>query len=397
MLFRVLRGALLMALLSLGFGALAQQGTPIPPALLTATNSFGFNLYAELAKTDGAKNLIISPVSLEYALMLLANGAHGDTATQIESALAWGKTPLDQVNAGFLALTPRLSTDPRAHISLANSLWLTNNDTFRDAFLQMNKLVFGAETHAADFGNPDTDVDKMNAWVKTQTHGSITKIISKEDVDATTTLVALSALAFKGDWTTSFDPKLTSDQPFTLADGTPLKVKMMRRHDQLLYFADDQMQMVKLPYGNGNYSMIVILPRAGQTLNAVAGNLFGANSWPKYLSHLAPRNGTLQLPRFTAGYLITLNEALKSLGMPQAFDGGDAEFTGLIGDNETCWLQLLIHKTALEVSETGTKTATAPGAGDAPPVTMTVNHPFLFAIQQKDGALLLLGSIAKPE
>ena len=396
---RLNRGALLLALLTLGLAALAQTTKPTP-AFIAANNAFGFHLYAALAKTDGQRNLFISPLSIEYALTMTANGARGETFTQMANTLGWKATPLAQVNAGFHALTKRLLiADPKVQIALADSLWLSKHDTFRDAFLHANQQYFGAEMRRVSFGDPAT-VPAMNAWVKEQTHGMIPKLVEKNDVDSTTPLVLLNALYFKGRWSAPFDPNQTSLQPFTAASGAIEQVKMMGLRSKFQYFADDKLQVVKLPYGNGSMSMLIFLPRSSQKLKAIAGTVFTQTGWARYAAQLTPRSGLVQLPRFQADYSILLNDALKALGMTDAF-APRADFSGIDGLRDT-WIKIVRHKTVLEVGELGTEAAAATQVSTARSIplttfTMTVDHPFLFAIQQQDGTLLFLGSISKPE
>ena len=62
---------------------------------------------------------------------------------------------------------------------------------------------------------------------------------------------------------------------------------------------------------------------------------------------------------------------------------------------------LLEHTTVVEVDETGTVAAAATGIGTitivTQPVTMTMNHPFLYAIQDdKTGELLFIGVLMNP-
>lgn len=376
---------------------------PTPAALVAANNAFGFHLYAELAKKDGQKNLFISPLSLEYCLAMVANGAKGETYSQMAQTLGWGTTPLPDINVGFKTLTSSLpGSDPQVRMTLANSLWLAAKDSFRDAYLQTNKQYFNAEMSRVSFTDPAT-VPNMNKWVSEHTQGMIPKIVEEGDVDGGTSLVLLNALFFKGAWMVPFDAKLTTDRPFTLADGTLQTVPMMRQSGTVTYCEDNTMQMVKLPYGDGSMSMLIILPRRGQTLNAVAQTVFADANWAGYRARLAQRQGEMSLPRFKADYAIVLNDALKALGMVKAFGGGD--FSG-ISDVGGLFISIVRHKTALEVNEEGSKAAAATevvmarGHASHPPVlpfTMTVDHPFLFAIQHKDGTILFLGSITKPE
>ena len=401
------RGVLLCTLLALGCTTLGlSANTPsastTQPAIVTANNTFGFQLYSELAKKGGQQNLFISPLSLEYALTMTANGAHGETFTQMAKTLGWGAMPLPQVNAGFQALTKRMqTTDPKVQITLANSLWMPKDTALPASFVQTNNRYFGAEVRTVNMTDPST-VPAMNAWVNKKTNGMIPTLVQQGDLDINTLLVLLNALYFKGEWTTSFAAKLTTSQPFTAGDGTRPTVKMMRRTGTWQYYVDDQVQMARLPYGDGAMSMLIILPRAGKTLDTVAQSVFTQTTWHNYRAKLAPHEGTLCLPRFKANYSTNLNDALQALGMTDAFNAGNgAEFFG--APKRSIWIQIVRHKTALEVSEAGTKAAAATEvvietkSVQPSRFSMIVDHPFLFAIQHKDGALLFLGSIMKPE
>ena len=47
--------------------------------IVSANTEFGLKLYKELAKNDGDKNILISPLSLAMALNMTYNGADSDT------------------------------------------------------------------------------------------------------------------------------------------------------------------------------------------------------------------------------------------------------------------------------------------------------------------------------
>jgi serpin B len=405
---RICRSILLVTLPCLGLIAGAEgpanPKTDVPPpTIVAASNDFGFHLYTELAKTEADKNVFISPVSIEYCLAMVANGAQGNTYTQMAQASGWGAMPLTQVNAGFQTLTTRLLTaDPHVQLTLADSLWLDNKASFLAAFKDTNTQYFNAELRAVNFTDPAT-VPAINNWVKTKTQGMIPTLLTKDDVDDQTLLVLLNALYFKGMWTVPFDPKLTTDQPFTLTDGTNQAVKMMQRSDKLSYYEDATLQMVRLPYGDGRLSMIVMLPAAGATLAATAQSVFTETNWSLVANKFRVRQGTLNLPRFSSHYFVDLPTALQALGISDAFTKL-ANFSGI--SNTPSYISKVKHKTALEVNEEGTKAAAVTGVlmprtlafhRHEPPFVMTVNHPFLLALQNEDGALLFLGQITRPE
>jgi len=178
----------------------------------------------------------------------------------------------------------------------------------------------------------------------------------------------------------------------------------MVRSDKFAYYEDANLQMVRLPYGDGRLSMVVLLPSAGHSLDMTAQMVFNEKDWPRYAGLLKSRQGTLDLPRFAAHYSVDLPTALQALGITDAFSR-KANFSGI--SDIPSYISKAKHKTALEVNEEGTKAAAVTGvvgtrmlAIHRPPelpFVMNVNHPFLLALQNEDGALLFLGQIVKPE
>ena len=89
------------------------------------------------------------------------------------------------------------------------------------------------------------------------------------------------------------------------------------------------------------------------------------------------------------------------MGMPTAFTDG-ADFTG-ISTEEALQISAVIHQANIDVDEKGTEAAAATAvvirATSAPVdmVTLTVDHPFLFALRDMEsGAVLFLGRIVDP-
>jgi len=87
--------------------------------------------------------------------------------------------------------------------------------------------------------------------------------------------------------------------------------------------------------------------------------------------------------------------------MSDAFDPRKADFSQM--STEPLYISEILHKTFLEVNEKGTEAAAVtavlvPAAGTpSPPVDMTVDRPFFFAIEDTQSkAWLFLGTITEP-
>ena len=154
-------------------------------------------------------------------------------------------------------------------------------------------------------------------------------------------------------------------------------------------------QAVRLPYGNGVFSMYVILPAEGKTISDVTGFISGEN-WKEFFSFLVMCDVDLWLPKFETNFEISLNKLLSDMGMPSSFIAGKADFTAM--SNSAMCLSFVKQKAAIKVDEDGTEaavvsitgmeTAAAPGQH----VVFHADHPFLYMITETtSGAILFAG------
>jgi serine protease inhibitor len=381
----------------------------VDQALVAAANDFGFRLYNQLTAKDGSKNLFISPTSVELALAMTYNGARGDTQEGMAKALGIGDMKLEDFNKANASLMKVLGNpDPKVTLSIANSLWGRVGVNFSEDFLKRNTDFYGAKIASIDFSASDS-ADKINNWVKDNTGGMIKKLVEYNSIrDAL--MVLANAIYFKGKWSLPFDPIDTKPADFTLLDGTKKNFPMMENTDKFGYLETDQFQAIILPYGDKFVQCMVFLPKPEVKLADFMKNITG-KQWEEWSKQFEQRKGTILLPRFRAEYSSSLKESLGKLGMGKAFST-DADLMGMISEADAGKLggkpliTDVVHKTALEVDEEGTRAAAATGvivgvtAMPMPetPFVMKVDRPFLLAIcDRSTGANLFLGTIVSPE
>jgi serine protease inhibitor len=372
-----------------------QANSPVDPAIVAADNSFGVDLLQNL--TSGASvNVAIAPISIAMALQIVYNGAAGMTQQGMAQTLQLGSMSTGVLNDDNAALQASLlNPDPQVTLTIANSLWVHSNASTPPAsFIQMDQNYYGATI--GDLAGAPANV---NAWVDTETDGLITTILPDGNYASIVAVIA-NVIYFKGQWSTEFDPSQTAAAPFTLADGTQESVPMMHSSATYGYLQGSNFQAVRIPYGQGRMSMLVVMPDAGTTLSAFVVGLT-ADSVKGWAAQLQSGYGSLSLPKFTTSYGTSLVQPLTQLGMQDAFcSSAQASFPGIgltcIGDVE--------HKTVVEVDETGTVAAGAttvsllPTAVQASVFTMTVDHPFLYAIRDdQTGELLFIGTMLNPQ
>ena len=206
----------------------------------------------------------------------------------------------------------------------------------------------------------------------------------------------INAIYFKGSWTFQFDPSDTRPEPFRLDDGSTRTVSLMSLETSLPYQEAGQFQAVDLPYGGRAFSMTVLLPQHGVTVDDLAATLDAA-AWEDIAGGFQETDLLLFLPRFRMPYERTLNDDLAALGMVDAFDQrADLSRLSPVGG---LFISEVKQKSWVEVNEEGTEAAAATAvtaATSAGPV-VRADRPFLFLIRERlSGTILFAGKFARP-
>lgn len=370
-----------------------RTAAPVDTRIVAADNTFGFRLFDALRKTDAGKNVFVSPTSLALALQIAYNGAAGETQSGMAQALALSGLSVADVNSQNAALQASLvSPDPQVQVVIANSLW-TGKIPIRAEFVTANTTYYGSQ-----LGDLAGAPDNVNAWVSNKTNGKITNLLPQRDYSNDTAILA-NAVYFKGAWTTPFEAYATQNGDFTLADGSKVSVPLMHRTGAYGYYAGDNFQMARLPYGAGRVSMIVVVPNAGTGLEAVLDKLT-PESWNTWVAGLKEDSVDLTLPKFKSEYSRSVKGTLSALGMDRAFSDA-ADFSNLTPRSSK--ISDVFHKTFVEVNEVGTEAAAGTGVVIVPTsvavgkYTVTLDRPFLYAIRDdKTGTILFVGRLSDP-
>jgi serine protease inhibitor len=365
--------------------------------LTAATTKFAFKLYEQI-RTDN--NTFVSPASVMLALAMTYNGADGTTRQGMARALEIEGMSLEEINGAFADLKAALaSTDPKIQLKIANSLWVRNGFELNPAFVERNKQHYAAEIASLNFSDPAA-TRTINSWVSKNTEGKIEKIIEKiKDGDI---LFLINAIYFKGQWQFEFKKENTKPDVFRLAGGEQKELPMMSQSRSFLYYKGKDFQAVALPYGEGSVSMYIFLPDELRSLKQFERDLTPEN-WDGWMKSFRVQPGDLKLPRFKVEWESELNDALKALGMEEAFDSERANFSQMAKTANGLYISEVKHKAVCEVNEEGTVaaavTSVTMGIASAPPppFSMKVDRPFFFAIREnKTGVILFMGSVSNP-
>jgi len=382
--------------------ALPRQLTTGEQMLVTAGNRFGFSLLRELTGATPGENIFLSPLSASMALGMTMHGTDGETYDEMRTALGFGHSSREEILRSFRDLIAMLrALDPKVDFRIANSIWYRHSfgASIESAFLNDARTWFDAMVSGLDFAHPSAPAS-INDWVRTATNGKIDGIIDR--IPSEMVMFLLNAIYFKGDWRAAFDASKTASAPFRTDDGRTLSIPLMQRTDTMRAGVVDGRTVVDLGYGGDAYAMTAVLPRAGETADALIASMSPA-WWEQATGALRTQDVQLAMPKFTLTWDDTLTSALRSLGMRKAFQPRVADFTRLSSTHgRDLYVSFVRQKSFVDVNEVGTEAAavTVVGVGVVSLPQRLVarfDRPFVFAIRERlSGAILFLGKLAEP-
>lgn len=372
------------------------------PASAKVESDFPLKLFQQVAKQHPKSNMLVSPSSAATCLTMAWSGADGGTRDQMGKVLGFAHDATD--NQIFDEQKPLLdslkSPGQGVQLEIANALFGNKNIKFKADFLKGIKSGFDGEVKSIEFGTPAA-LTTINGWVADATRAKIATIVSKTEPDDALCLV--NAVYFNGKWTHKFKKLETKPGVFTLADASTKPASMMSVNKAFDYVEGEDFQAVALPYGDGRLRMLVFLPIKSKPLAQFEAELTGAK-WQEWTSQMSERNGSVTMPKFKIQGSIDLKDNLSKMGMPVAFQKGNANFTGM-ADEEDIFISKVLHKTYMDVTEEGTEAAAVTavmmprggGMVKQKPFSMTLDRPFMVAIKDsKTDAILFMGHVADP-
>lgn len=358
-----------------------QTDTALTEETLLSSTDFAVRLLQE-SITD-KENLLISPLSLELTLTMTANGAVGDTLTQMEKVLG---LPVSKLNPYLHAYTKQLADDEHAALHLANSIWLKEDKklTVKPDFLQTNADYFQAGIYKAPFD--DSTVNAINDWTSEHTKEMIPTLLDKIPDEAVMYLI--NALAFEADWEVPYTEDKVDQGTFTREDGTTEKVEYLHS-SEYEYLKDGQASGFLKYYANGDYAFAALLPNEGISMEDYIASLTG-EQLRNLLTTSELTTVEASIPKFEADFDQNMSETFQHMGMTDAFDYKRADFSnlGTSEDGNIC-IGRILHKTHISVTETGTIAGAASAAemtakmSMIPPEeikTIRLDRPFLYMI-----------------
>ena len=371
-----------------------------------ANNAFAYDFFKRISDIDGNHSSFCSPLSVTYMLGMMQAGATGETRNQILNVMRMNGSTPETVNNYCAKLMKEMpGLDEKVTLDMANSIYVNNRiGTIRETYTTDLNRYYDADVDNLDFTNPAT-LEVINGWCNNKTHGMIPKIL--DEINKNCVMYLLNAIYFKADWTRKFEKKYTHEEAFTTPSGATKEMPMMHQRVRAVYGNCSDYTTLELPYGNGAFSMTLLLPKEGKTTADILKRMDYDLS-PKFCStgedyRTSTCDVDVKIPRFdTATEMDKLPKILSAMGMPLAFDPDLAQFTEMVNEG-TLYVSMMKQKAKIEVNEEGSEAAAVTIGGfeftsvnHEEPVyekrEFHANHPFVYLIRERGtGIVLFLG------
>ena len=387
-------------------------------------NQFTLNFLKTVNEMDrSGKSFIYSPLSITYVLGMVNDAAVGETEKELEQTLGFHEGGIQAVNEYCKKLIDGLpKVDNKVTLNIANAIFLNKGCTLKPQFTQDMQTYYDAKAEALDFKAAET-LDHINGWCNEKSNGMIPTIL--DGVDPSMVSYLLNAIYFKADWASKFDQKNTKEESFTTENGKT-NIPMMHQNVLIQYINNSMFSTVKIPYGNGMWNMMVMLPEEGYTTDHIINHLaaLGINAVEGAFCEIvdgiatmsvksfSPYEVDLKLPRFETSSdtdkldtgepnkMKGLISIMQKMGINRAFIDGMAEIPNMC--EYPLYIAMMRQKAKIKVNEEGSEAAAVTVAGvsfksasgpiEYPKATFHANRPFVYVIQEaSSGVILFVG------
>lgn len=364
------------------------EGKDADETLSASVAAFSDTLLKQSLAQNEGKNLILSPLSVIYALTLCSNGASGETLAEFE---ALNGISTEEMNEYLYAYAIKLAETQDSTVKTANSLWGNQNCfTVAEDFRIVSEKYYNAESRSIDFAD-QSNLGVINGWVSEKTDGMIPEALT--ELDPSTVLLLLNTVLFDGVWDKDYEEYQIREGIFHSADGSENNVEFMHSTENSYFEVDGGIGFSKA-YKDG-YTFTAVLPDTNPDAFITDMDLSAVIS--------AALSGTqkadVSIPKFEYETELGLTDILKEMGLTKAMSA-QAELYGLSENGLPLYIDQVLQKAKVITNEHGTKAAAMTQISikmtSARPVEKKIVHldrPFFYMILDTDTGIPLFTGI----
>lgn len=350
------------------------------------------------SKSNPNENMMFSPVSLNYALGMISEGAVDETKSLLDTYL--GTENYGEFAKNYLELIKRYNNEGKSDydydtcLEIADALWVSDEYKLKSDYEDIVSSKYDAVVKSLNFGNVSDSVNEINSWVNDKTHEMIKQIVSEDMFDEDSVMCLTNTVYFEAPWSDCWHYAEGYEENFTNFDGSTDKLCYMYGSPSA-YYENDNATAFGYNYSNC-IQFIGILPKSTGDFELSDLDIAGLleTSTTKY-------DVEAKMPRLTFDSTISLNDILAEMGLDLIFTD-DAQFTEIT--DEFLKVSTVLQKTRIELDENGTKASAATAimmdklgavVGDEREVKqVSLDRPFAFMIYDAfNGETLFIGKV----
>lgn len=342
------------------------------------------------------ESTLVSPFSLLSAFSMLLIGLTGKTLDEIQKELLIKNK--HKLFNNIVAITKTFGENIKTNNFILTKDSVNVKKTYLNDVKKLGSLLTFSQEEIPEL------VGKVNEIVDKNTNSKINDLLKPDDVNGDTFLVLINTLLMDLEWSKKFKKMNTQEELFyELAGprceilGKSRKVSMMNHYEKELgYYESDAYQVLRIPYNDENFSMVVVLPNQKYRPFHLA-----ASEFSKCLKNLKKQWVNVKLPSFEISTKLDLVPFFKKNGMKQMFEYMHADDMIMRYDEQK--VTAIRQNNVVKNNESGTSIVSATVITAMCRESMVVRikpkkvynfyatHPFAYHIVHKSGLILASG------
>lgn len=362
-------------------------------------HSYFAHIIPALLTGHQGENVTCSPLNLYMAMAMLAETTGGESRQQILNLLQVDGIEALRTQAGQV-WKAHYNNDGLSTSVLGSSLWLHEDVSYNQDTVNTLANNYYASVFQGKLGTDEMN-GALRSWLNEQTGGLLQGYADKVTLSPNTVLAIATTVLYQVQWQDEFRQENNSQGIFHGAAGDTEETFMNRTLSYGPYYRSDHFGAVYLYLEDGS-RMWLLLPDKGMTPEAI----LKSGEVSRFFS--SEQTGErviveLSVPKFDVASDMDLTEVLKELGIRDVFQAGTADFSPLMTNDDGGYVDQVRHATRVTIDEKGVTAAAFTviarcGAGIPPEeiIHFTLDRPFIFYIESRDGLPLFTGIVNEP-
>lgn len=355
-----------------------------------------------LGSADG-ENMVYSPLALYEALSMLAEITDGSTRDEVLEVLDSPdiETQRDRAQTLFVS---NYSEATGSMVLPAASLWINVDYPYNKEAVDSLAFNYFADSYLFD-GYDESSTARIQNWINEKTRGLLKEAVEGVELTPDSILNICTTLYFNGRWSDWFYKDYTEEMTFHSPSGD-ITTDFMYKQESGSLFLGSNFTAVINSFENDGGLMYFILPNEGETVDDV----LSSNEYLDFVFIRNPRQDFdyydaivhQRIPKFDISSDVSLNQALKNLGIEKVFTG-NGDFSNLISEKYPVSVDKVQHAARIKIDEEGCEAAAYVDlglVGEAPPppeeVYFTADRPFIIVIKTDTNQPLFMGVVNNP-